>query len=97
MRSLVPSLARRIPPIQITLCSAHGGTLGLNRTKQGIDSPVYQTSLMAKSIASGEIKEKYDSDSSGREVRRNHRWRNRRQQRNKTAHLRLSTEDVAIN
>ena len=48
MRSLVPSLARRIPPIQITLCSAHGGTLGLNRTKQGIDSPVNQTSLMAK-------------------------------------------------
>jgi hypothetical protein len=42
------SLARRISPIQIQMIVAHGGTLGMNRTKMSIDSSVNQESLSAR-------------------------------------------------
>jgi len=51
-RSLEPqimsSLARRISPIQIQMIMPKEGTLGMNRTKMGIDSSVNLTSLLAK-------------------------------------------------
>jgi hypothetical protein len=42
----------------------------MNRTKKGIDSSVNLTSLSAMRIASGENRNKYDTDSSVREVHR---------------------------
>lgn len=62
-----------------------------------IDSSVNQRIAFGEEIASGEIQNKYDSDSSVREVHRIIVGENRRQQRNECAHFRMRTDKVAIN